>query len=69
MPTATAPLRRTASSDSSFGVVTAMTTERVYQKAMDTFPALKIMLSLQSAYEPEFLKAFVLLMGPSGLGD
>ena len=47
----------------------AMTTERVYQKAMDTFPALKIMLSLKGAYEPEFLKAFVELMGPTGLAD
>ncbi len=47
----------------------AMTTERVYQKAMETFPALRIMLSLKSAYEPDFLKAFVLLMGPSGVGE
>ena len=47
----------------------AMTTERVYQKAMDTFPALKIMFSLQTAYRDDFLKAFVELMGPTGLAD
>lgn len=47
----------------------AMTTERVYQKAMDTYPALKVMFSLKGAYEDGFLKAFVELMGPSGLAD
>lgn len=47
----------------------AMTTERVYQRAMDTFPALKIMFSLKGAYDDEILRAFVELMGPSGLVD
>lgn len=45
----------------------AMTTERVYQRAMDTFPALKIMFSLKSAYDDKAMKAFVELMGPHGL--
>jgi putative nucleotidyltransferase with HDIG domain len=47
----------------------AMTTQRVYQKAMDTFPALKIMFSLKGAYDEQLLRAFVELMGPSGLID
>ncbi|MFQ5453128.1 MAG: HD-GYP domain-containing protein [Candidatus Zixiibacteriota bacterium] len=47
----------------------AMTTERVYQKAIDTFPALKIMFSLKEAYDEVALKAFVELMGPKGLID
>ncbi|MDZ4723881.1 MAG: HD domain-containing protein [candidate division Zixibacteria bacterium] len=45
----------------------AMTTERVYQHAMETFPALKIMLSLKGAFDDMALAAFVELMGPSGL--
>ncbi|HVP07457.1 MAG TPA: HD-GYP domain-containing protein [Candidatus Acidoferrum sp.] len=45
----------------------AMTTQRVYQKAMDTFPALKIMFTLKGAYDDEVLRAFVELMGPTGL--
>ena len=44
-----------------------MTTERVYQKAMDTFPALKVMYSIKGAYDEEAMKAFVSLMGPNGL--
>ncbi len=47
----------------------AMTTERVYQRAIETFPALKIMFSLKGAYRGDFLKAFVDLMGPTGLAD
>jgi putative nucleotidyltransferase with HDIG domain len=47
----------------------AMTTERVYQRAMDTFPALKIMFSLKGAYDEQILRTFVELMGPSGLAD
>jgi len=45
----------------------AMTTERVYQKAIDTFPALKIMFNLKGAYDERILTTFVELMGPSGL--
>lgn len=47
----------------------AMTTDRVYQRAMDSFPALKIMFSLKGAYDEDILRAFVNLMGPSGLLD
>ena len=47
----------------------AMTTDRVYQKAIDTFPALKIMFSLKGAYDEQILRAFVELMGPSGLAE
>ncbi len=47
----------------------AMTTERVYQKAMETFPALRIMFSLKGAYQDDFLRAFVELMGPTGMAD
>lgn len=45
----------------------AMTTERVYQRAVDTFPALKVMFSVKGAYDDEAMKAFVSLMGPKGL--
>ena len=45
----------------------AMTTERVYQKAKDTFPALQTMFSLPDEYDHEMLSAFTILMGPTGL--
>ncbi len=45
----------------------AMTTERVYQGAMDTFPALKVIFALKSEYDQEMLVAFAGLMGPYGL--
>lgn len=45
----------------------AMTTDRVYQQAMDSFPALRIMLSTKNIYEDSALKAFIELMGPNGL--
>ena len=45
----------------------AMTTKRVYQKAMGTFPALKIMMSLSGLYDEKLLRSFVELMGPDGL--
>ena len=47
----------------------AMTTERVYQRAMESFPALKIMFSLKGAYDEQVMRAFVELMGPTGLAD
>jgi HD-GYP domain-containing protein (c-di-GMP phosphodiesterase class II) len=47
----------------------AMTTERVYQRAMGTFPAMKIMLDSEGAYDETLLKVFVELMGPTGLAD
>lgn len=46
----------------------AMTTRRVYQPAMDTYPALKIIMSLRGAYDDELLRNFCELMGPAGLG-
>lgn len=45
----------------------AMTTERVYQRAIETFPALRIMLSLKTHFDETALRAFVELMGPTGL--
>ena len=47
----------------------AMTTKRVYQKAVESFPALKIMFSLRGAFDEALLQAFVELMGPTGLAD
>jgi len=47
----------------------AMTTDRVYQRAIDSFPALRIMFSLQGAYDEHIMRAFVELMGPSGLAE
>ena len=47
----------------------AMTTERVYQRAMESYPALKIMFSLKGAYDEEVMRAFVELMGPTGMAD
>ncbi|HWR82513.1 MAG TPA: HD-GYP domain-containing protein [Candidatus Deferrimicrobium sp.] len=47
----------------------AMTTQRVYQNAMETFPALKIMLATKGAFDDELLRAFVELMGPTGLAE
>ena len=44
----------------------AMTTERVYQPAMETFPALKIIFSLKGAYDERMLRIFCELMGPAG---
>jgi putative nucleotidyltransferase with HDIG domain len=47
----------------------AMTTERVYQGAIESYPALKKMFSLKGDYEHGMLEAFAKLMGPSGLAD
>ncbi len=47
----------------------AMTTDRVYQNAMDSYPALRIMFSLGDAYDEHILRAFVELMGPEGLAN
>jgi putative nucleotidyltransferase with HDIG domain len=47
----------------------AMTTQRVYQGAMETFPALKIMFSLKEDFERVMLEAFATLMGPHGLRE
>lgn len=45
----------------------AMTTKRVYQNAIETFPALKVMFSLPEDYDQKLLKIFAELMGPDGL--
>jgi len=45
----------------------AMTTERVYQGAMETFPALRVIFALKSEYDQDMLVAFTELMGPYGL--
>ena len=47
----------------------AMTTERVYQQAIDSYPAFKIMLSLKGAYDEQILRACCELMGPTGLAE
>lgn len=43
----------------------ALTTQRVYQPAVDTFPALKIMFQQASAFDRELLEKFAQLMGPT----
>ncbi len=45
----------------------AMTTERVYQGALETFPALQKIFAIKHEYDQEILKAFAALMGPEGL--
>ena len=45
----------------------AMTTKRVYQNAIETFPALKVMFSMPEEYDQKLLKIFAELMGPDGL--
>ena len=45
----------------------AMTTERVYQKAIDSYPCLRIIFSLSGAYDYNMVRTFAELMGPSGL--
>lgn len=47
----------------------AMTTERVYQKAIETYPAIKLILSMKNAFDDECLRAFIKLMGPESLSD
>jgi putative nucleotidyltransferase with HDIG domain len=47
----------------------AMTTERVYQRAMDTYPALRVIFSLKGAYDEQILRAFVELMGPTQIAN
>jgi len=45
----------------------ALTTHRIYQPAMDTFPALKTMLSLNGAFDRSLLDEFIRLLGPAGI--
>lgn len=45
----------------------AMTTRRVYQPAVETFPALKTMFTCENAYDRDLLEKFAMLMGPSDI--
>ena len=46
----------------------ALTTQRVYQPAVDTYPALKIMFKQESSFDRKLLEKFAYLMGPAGSG-
>ena len=46
----------------------AMTTRRVYQPAVETFPALKSMFACENAYDKDLLEEFAHLMGPTDIG-
>ena len=45
----------------------AMTSNRVYKAAMDTFSALKIIHSMKGLFEEKLIRSFTELMGPNGL--
>ncbi|MEZ5357988.1 MAG: HD domain-containing protein [Candidatus Zixiibacteriota bacterium] len=45
----------------------AMTTRRVYQPAVETYPALKTMFACENAYDRDLLEKFATLMGPSDI--
>ncbi|MFH1892708.1 MAG: HD-GYP domain-containing protein [Candidatus Zixiibacteriota bacterium] len=45
-------------------VFDALTTRRVYQNAMGSYPALKEMYNKGAAYDERFLREFTVLMGP-----
>lgn len=47
----------------------AMTTQRVYQKAVGSYPALKLMFLNRGWFDSQLLRAFVELMGPTDLAD
>jgi len=44
----------------------ALTTQRVYQPAVETYPALKIMFRQEGAFDRDLLEKFAFLMGPPG---
>lgn len=46
-------------------VFDALTTQRVYQDAINTFPALQIMHNMKGALDPTLLREFTVLMGPT----
>jgi putative nucleotidyltransferase with HDIG domain len=46
-------------------VFDALTTQRVYQKAINTFPALKLMHSMSDTLDANLLRELTILMGPS----
>ena len=45
-------------------VFDALTTERVYQSAIETFSALKLMHGMKNNFDPRLLREFTVLMGP-----
>ncbi|MBD3216763.1 MAG: HD domain-containing protein [candidate division Zixibacteria bacterium] len=45
-------------------VFDALTTERVYQSAMGTYPALKLMYETKDHFDERYLREFTILMGP-----
>ncbi len=45
-------------------VFDALTTERVYQAAMGTYPALKLMFEMKGHFDERYLREFTILMGP-----
>lgn len=45
-------------------VFDALTTERVYQAAIETYPALKIMHNMKGAFDMKLLREFTVMMGP-----
>ena len=48
-------------------VFDAMTTDRVYRSAVESFPALKTMFADAECFSREYLEAFATLLGPSRL--
>jgi HD-GYP domain-containing protein (c-di-GMP phosphodiesterase class II) len=46
----------------------ALTTHRVYQPAMDTFPALRLLFQQEESFDRELLEKFAYLMGPTEVG-
>ena len=49
-------------------VFDALTTERVYQSAIETFSALKLMHGMKNNFDPQLLREFTVLMGPDSPG-
>jgi HD-GYP domain-containing protein (c-di-GMP phosphodiesterase class II) len=47
----------------------ALTTQRVYQPAVETFPALRIMFQQEKAFDRDLLEKFAFLMGPAEGGN
>jgi len=45
-------------------VFDALTTRRVYQAAMDTYPALKLMYETRGHFDERYLREFTILLGP-----
>ncbi len=43
----------------------ALTTQRIYQTAVETYPALQIMFKQSDTFDRKLLEKFALLMGPA----